>query len=99
MRLGRIQAAGTVQALREELDLPLRVQIALHPGSEEELRAALAGVPGCTLHLNAAQGLIHCQRGQKMAVLALLTARPHAVTDIQIREPSLEDVFLGYAEN
>jgi hypothetical protein len=32
-------------------------------------------------------------------VLALLTARPHAVTDIHIREPSLEDVFLGYAEN
>jgi Cu-processing system ATP-binding protein len=99
MRLGRIQAVGTVQALREELDLPLRVQIALHPGTEEELRAALAGVPGYTLHLNAGQGFIHCQRDQKMAVLALLTARPHAVTDIQIREPSLEDVFLGYTEN
>jgi Cu-processing system ATP-binding protein len=99
MRLGRIQAVGTVQALREELDLPLRVQVALHPGAEEELRAALAGVPGCTLHLNAAQGFIHCQHGQKMAVLALLTARPHAVTDIHIREPSLEDVFLGYAES
>jgi hypothetical protein len=31
-------------------------------------------------------------------VLARLTDLRDAITDIHLREPSLEDVFLGYAE-
>jgi Cu-processing system ATP-binding protein len=95
MRLGRIQAAGTVQRLREELNLPLHIHIALRPGAEATLRAQLARIPGCALHLNAEQGYIHCDRTQKMAVLA---AQGGNVADVYIREPSLEDVFLGYAD-
>ena len=32
-----------------------------------------------------------------MAVLQVLSALKHCATDLQIREPSLEDVFLGYS--
>jgi lipooligosaccharide transport system ATP-binding protein len=99
MRLGRIQASGTVAELRAQLELPVRVQVGLRPGAEEALRAALATLPGCTVHLASGSGHIHCDRSRKMALLALLTARGADVRDITIREPSLEDVFLGYTEN
>ena len=99
MRLGRIQAMGTVQELRERLDLPLRIQMHLRPGTEEQLRGLLARIPGCTLHTGTAGAEIRCDRTQKMPLLALLSSHAADVTDIYIREPSLEDVFLGYAEN
>ena len=41
---------------------------------------------------------IRCDRTQKMPLLALLTSHAGNVTDIYIREPSLEDVFLGYTD-
>jgi len=98
MRLGRIQAIGTVQELRERLDLPLRIQVRLRPGSEELVRGMVARIPGATLHTGSAGTEIRCDRTQKMPLLALLTSHAGNVTDIYIREPSLEDVFLGYTD-
>ena len=40
---------------------------------------------------------VHCQREAKMPVLQALAALNDRVTDLYIREPSLEDVFLGYS--
>lgn len=99
MRLGQIQALGTVQALREKLNLPLHILITLRAGAETRIRDALSPFAGCTLDISGTHGSIHCDRDQKMALLASLTALTEAVTDIQLHEPSLEDVFLGYAEN
>jgi Cu-processing system ATP-binding protein len=99
MRRGRIQALGTVQALREALHLPLRIEVSLRPGGAERLRRALAAFPDCALRLEAAGGSVVCDRGRKLALLAALTALSGIVTDIRVHEPSLEDVFLGYTEN
>ena len=99
MRLGRIQALGTVQALREELRLPLRIEVSLRPETGEHLRRALAPFPDFEVRVDGARGTIVCARGRKMAVLVALTALPDTVTDIRVREPSLEDVFLGYTEH
>lgn len=99
MRAGRIQALGTVQALREGLRLPLRIEISLLPDAEERLRRAFASFPDFEVRVDGARGTIVCERDRKMVVLAALTALPDTVTDIRVREPSLEDVFLGYVEN
>ena len=99
MRQGQIQALGTVGALREELKLPLHILVTLRSGTEERLRRALAPIADCVLEISGVRGSIHCDRCRKMTVLSALTALADAVTDIQLREPSLEDVFLGYAEN
>lgn len=99
IRLGSIQAIGTVQALREALDLPIQVRLTLKPAGEAELRAALSQLAGCALHLNGREASVDCARAQKMALLSTLLALPQAVEDIHIHEPSLEDVFLGYARD
>ena len=96
MREGEIQATGTVHALREQMGLPLWFELALDAGTEDALRGALGAVPGCELQAGDGVARVYCSRSEKMRVLGLLGAQP-GVRDIQMREPSLEDVFLGYA--
>lgn len=98
MKTGRIQASGTVQSLREALKLPLHIQVALRAGAEQSLRTALQGIAGCEMTLHAGSANIVCDRQEKMRVIARLTDLQDAITDIHLQEPSLEDVFLGYAE-
>lgn len=98
MRNGRIQALGTVQALRQGQDLPLTFSVGYRPGDEPAVRQALAGVGIERLDAAAGSARFACPRQAKMAVLAALTAAGPAIRDIDVHEPSLEDIFLGYAE-
>ena len=98
MRLGRLQAVGTVRALREKLDLPVRIRFSLRPGAETRLRAAFDSLPDCTLHHQGAESYLHCAPALKIPALARLTALTGDIDDLSVHEPSLEDVFLGYAE-
>lgn len=98
MRTGKIQALGTVHSLREELNLPLNFELTLCPGAEEALRRVLANQPAASVQFNGMTVHVCCPRGQKMAMLNTLTALDDVLLDLQIREPSLEDVFLGYSD-
>ncbi|MFO1423774.1 MAG: ABC transporter ATP-binding protein [Candidatus Competibacteraceae bacterium] len=98
MRTGKIQALGTVHSLREELNLPLDFELTLRPGAEEALRRVLANQPAASVQFNGMTVHVCCPRGQKMAMLNILTALDDVLLDLQIREPSLEDVFLGYSD-
>jgi len=99
IRTGKIHALGTVRELREEMDLPLSLRVKLRAGNIQSLRDRLS-------HLNIedirteGEDIVHirCHREHKMAVLNALTGMQDAIADIDIKEPSLEDVFLGYAE-
>jgi len=98
MKMGKIQALGTVQSLREKMDLPLVIEIKMRAGTLGDLRAALTLL---NLH-DAAEGkdtlTLRCPREAKMAVLTMLAQLDGKIADLHVREPSLEDVFLGYAE-
>ncbi|MBS1158908.1 MAG: transporter related [Proteobacteria bacterium] len=98
MRNGRIQALGTVQALREGQDLPLTLRVSFRPEGEAALRQTLATLGIATFEIDASSARFTCPRQAKMAVLTALTAAGPVITDIDVHEPSLEDIFLGYAE-
>lgn len=98
MKLGRIQALGTVQELRESLDLPLRFQVRLSAGGEPALRRVLSAFSRCRYEIQEGRAAVQCDRSQKLAVLRALSGLKGAVSDIQIHEASLEDVFLGYVD-
>jgi len=98
MRSGRIQALGTVQALRQGQDLPLTLHVSFRPGDEKLLISTLA-----TLNIGPVETIngiarFAFPRQKKMALLAALTAAGPAIRDIDVHEPSLEEIFLGYAE-
>ena len=96
LNAGRIAAQGTLAQLRAQMVLPSTIEVILHPGNTQRVCDALAKVDG--LEVTASQEIVRisCPPAMKMAVLGILSGLPQAVRDIGIREPSLEDVFLGY---
>jgi Cu-processing system ATP-binding protein len=99
IRNGRIQAVGTVPALREVVDLPLQFTLVPRPGATaERLEAALAKAGRHVERGGQGEFLLECPRREKMSFLEALAPLMADIADFQIREPSLEDVFLGYCE-
>jgi Cu-processing system ATP-binding protein len=93
---GRVQALGSVQALREQVALPLRLTVRTTESGAAAVREALAPLP---VHDARWQGeLMHaqCPRDAKMPVLAALAGQGARVLDLVVHEPSLEDLFLGF---
>lgn len=98
MAAGKMQALGTVQALRERMDLPLNIELRVVEGELAAVRAGLAGLP--LLAVAECEGglALQCRRETKMALLETLAMLAGKVSDVRVREPSLEDVFFGFAD-
>lgn len=99
MRSGRIQALGTVQALREALHLSVVLHVRCHGEAQATLSPALGALPADEVEFDGPSARIRCARDRKLELLEALLARCGAgVQDIQIAEPTLEDVFMGYSD-
>lgn len=97
MKLGKIQALGTVQALRDKLSLPLTMHITTQTETSAELLTALADIGLSGTRQVDDVVVVHCPPAIKMKALAMLSAMSHMVKDLHLQEPSLEDLFLGYS--
>lgn len=98
MASGKIQALGSVQALRDQMQLPLCLVLRLAPGDVASTRAALAPLDDVTC-VDIDGGLrVNCPRQSKMLVLGALTRLGATLLDLDIKEPSLEDVFFGFSD-
>jgi Cu-processing system ATP-binding protein len=97
MKSGRVQALGTVQELREAMALPLWFELRLAAGAEPSLHAALSAVDVREVRVQGDTAAVHCARQAKMSVLQALSSLGARITDLRVRESSLEDVFLGYS--
>jgi Cu-processing system ATP-binding protein len=97
---GRIAAQGTLAELRAQMVLPSVIEITLRNGDAgaegARIHSALAHLAGLELAIGSDSVRVSCLPGQKIAVLHILAALADTVRDIAIREPSLEDLFLGY---
>ncbi|HEU4708094.1 MAG TPA: ABC transporter ATP-binding protein [Methylophilaceae bacterium] len=96
MRTGKLQALGTVQQLREEVDLPLTIRLTLQ-SSSQVLDDVLASADIESLEVKEQTAVVRCHRAQKMDILRRINTLGDGVLDLDVLEPSLEDVFLGYA--
>ncbi|HQT31743.1 MAG TPA: ABC transporter ATP-binding protein [Thiobacillus sp.] len=95
---GKIQASGTVQALREQMDLPLWFTVRVAQEDFAAVRAALGHLPVGAIEAHDDHVTVQCQREAKMAVIAALATLNGRVRDLTVREPSLEDVFFGFSD-
>jgi len=95
---GRVQALGSVQALREHVALPLRLEVSVDEHGADAVQGAVRGLPLEGAHWRGAQLHARCPRDAKMRVLAVLASLGGAVLDLKVHEPSLEDVFFGFAD-
>lgn len=98
MTAGKVQASGTVQALREQMDLPLWFTVRVAPEDFEAVRTALGHLPVGAIEARDDHIAVQCRREAKMAVIAALATLDGKVRDLTVREPSLEDVFFGFSD-
>ena len=98
MAVGKIQALGSVQDLRDQMHLPLSLALRLAPADAALAQQALAHLPGVRGVLTDEGLQVSCPREDKMAVLGVLTGLGAKLLDLNIREPSLEDVFFGFSD-
>ena len=96
LKSGKLHALGTVQELRESVNLPLVIQVR-QQGPASTLQGALQSIELESLSVTGNTALIRCHRAQKMEVLRRLGTLGDALQDVVVKEPTLEDVFLGYA--
>ncbi len=98
MAAGKVQALGTVHALREQMDLPLWFEVHVGADDFDAVRHALGHLPVAAIEARDGHVAVQCRREAKMPVLEALAALDGKVRDIHVREPSLEDVFFGFAD-
>ncbi|MDQ3060892.1 MAG: ABC transporter ATP-binding protein [Pseudomonadota bacterium] len=98
MTAGKIQAVGSVQALREQTRMPLVFELRLAAADAPAVAQALAQATGASADPTATGLRLRCPREFKMAVLAVLAPFDARVLDVTMQEPSLEDVFFGFAD-
>ncbi|MBF4020638.1 ABC transporter ATP-binding protein [Burkholderia pseudomallei] len=97
VRAGRLQAVGSVDALRGETNLPLTIELVVPDDDTREIEAALRRAPFGEPTVRDRRIAFACPRDAKMAALAALAPLGARIVDLRIHEPSLEDMFLGYA--
>lgn len=98
MATGTFRAIGTIQALREQVDLPLWFDIRIAHENFDAVRAALGQLPISAIDARDGHVAVQCRREAKMAVLEALATLDGKVLDLHVREPSLEDVFFGFSD-
>ncbi len=104
LSLGRLCAQGTVAQLRERSRLPLQITARGAPERIAALRQSLpqqlnSGLDARALTLtqpDPATLQLRCPREHKMALLARLL--PAELNDLQIQEPTLEDIYFDLRE-
>ena len=96
MEGGLIRATGTVQDLREAMDLPLTLEIAGGAGLKEQVTRVLEGMAVESIFDTGSVLHIRLPREAKMPALTRLATLGDTMRDLHVREPSLEDVFFGY---
>ena len=98
MAAGKIQALGSVQALRDQMNMPLAFAVRMAPSDAALALQALSAISGLSGEAVAPGLRLRCPREAKMAVLGVLSGLGARVLDVDIREPSLEDVFFGFSD-
>lgn len=97
LKLGKLQALGTLHELREQNDMALGFEIRLSPLALPEIEQLLAPLPVRHLKIDGERVRFECPRQDKMTLIKTLGGLHGKILDMNIHEPSLEDLFLGYA--
>ncbi|UBM08245.1 ABC transporter ATP-binding protein [Cupriavidus metallidurans] len=99
---GRILAVGSVAELRRQLDLPVTLALRVERGARAALWQHFAPLRAQGVELENGRAeyelILRCRRSLKMQVLGVLHPMGGRLLDLQIQEPTLEDVFFGLKE-
>jgi Cu-processing system ATP-binding protein len=98
MAAGKVRAVGTVEGLREQMDLPIWFAVKVAREDFAAVRNVLAHLPVVAVEARDDHVAVECRREAKMGVIRSLAVLDTRVLDLTVREPSLEDVFFGFGD-
>lgn len=93
---GKLLASGSVKDLRTDLGLSPTLRLTVKDNAEA-LQSAALKAGGDIQSFEEGTLVINCPHGNKMELLRALMKEDDSITDLELVEPSLEDVFMGYA--
>ncbi len=96
LQRGRLVACGTLEALREAADLPIRVRVTVTPGEAGRF-AERIGAFGDVRSVNNRTVDLTCLGSDKMTIVRQLASMGDSVQDIDIRPPMLEEIYQHFA--
>lgn len=97
MAAGKVRAVGTLQSLREQVHLPVRMVVTVAAADVGPMIEECKRLGIDMTQPRPDQIEISCTREQKMQMITRLSQLAYPLADLQIHEPSLEDVFFGFA--
>ena len=92
LREGRLVACGALARLRAEAGLPVRLRVTAEGNRAADIQARIGG-----RRLNGASVEILCRPSEKMARLAQIAGLGGLVADLDVAQPSLEDLYRRYS--
>ena len=93
LREGRMVACGGLARLRTEAGLPVRLRVTAQGDRTADIQARIGGE-----RLNGTSVEVLCPPSEKMARLAQIAELGGLVADLDVAQPSLEDIYLHYSE-
>lgn len=95
MKSGRLVACGTLDELREEAGLPVRMRVSVKPGTAPSVAERIGG--SVTLdRVNDKTVDLSCIPGDKMLVVRRLADLGETVSDVDISAPHLEEIYAHF---
>lgn len=92
---GKLIACDSLLGLRNRVDLPVRIRLTLVAGKAAEIICQLQSCLKVELINDHLVDLV-CPRDEKMSALKRIAALGEGVTDVQINDPRLNDIYLHY---
>lgn len=96
LRQGRLVAFGDIDQLRLRAGLPVTIRVR---GDARTIAKKLDGSFVKTIRPNGGLIDIDCAAEDKMSLLRLLASFGEVCTDLEIRPPSLDDLYLYYSDS
>ena len=92
---GRLRACGSLETLRAEAGLPVRLRIAAQPGQAGTVAEAIGSAAQLT-KVNDRSVDLSCLDGEKMPILRRIAEIGPVVSDVEILPPRLEELYAHY---
>ena len=94
MKNGSLKAVGRLEELCEGMNIPLRLYLTIH-GKDEFLEGLLMKEGAVDIGYKNGYLLASIPRENKLELISAIMEEKDRFSDLSIREPSLEEVFVG----
>jgi len=94
LKSGRLVADASLAALQRDAGLPVRIRVKASADRVDEVRDRLGGQ-----HVNGQSVELLCPLEDKMARLSSISALGGLVDDIEVAQPSLDDIYAHFSEH